>query len=436
MCGCGQTGILAQGKLSKFKATNHFNNNNLTNLRNFLLNSASAVIDGSPNKQHNKQSKIKTTILIKIGVKFIANELLAEINKIGWQMENLKTSDVFEIISNDSSSFFVHTNCYLWSFGIGIEVENEEKIPINVDKIVFESFTRRCNFCNLYGASVKCCISECQEIYHYPCALLVGCFHHSTSLKMLCPTHIEQAVYLFDTSKCLLCDTADRLNELLTCATCGSYFHSSCLSLPVDLVQNPMTRFGWQCPECKCCQICKQFGDDGQMIVCESCDKSYHVYCCRGNDVQNLNSGFKCDQCRRELCLTRACVTCKNLLSRDALPDGVCENCKKISLSGQNQHDNLSSYKKRSVKDLLQMSRVANQTIIAGSVVCTSPDSSSSPSRSPLVKKEYDNIRLMPESSHSTETENLAKSLNQTNKPIIGTKKKQISKKNVLLITN
>lgn len=75
--------------------------------------------------------------MLKIGFKSVPQQLLDEFNKVGWQMEILKTSDMFDL---NSDSFYVHLNCFLWS--TGVVFDKQTNLPMNIDKLTFESLTR------------------------------------------------------------------------------------------------------------------------------------------------------------------------------------------------------------------------------------------------------------------------------------------------------
>ena len=149
------------------------------------------------------------------------------------------------------------------------------------------------------------------------------------------------------------------------------------------------------------------------MIVCDTCDKCYHSYCLKNEIFLMKNShGWKCDPCKRELSLTRACLSCKGLVFKDSI-ECLCETCQEIKRN-LNQENN----KKRSVKDLLQLSRTQANS--------TSPE----PSRG-IIKKEPSNEHVnMNIKIELPITDTLSKPAIST-KPNIVTKKKQIPKKNV-----
>ena len=151
--------------------------------------------------------------------------------------------------------------------------------------------------------------------------------------------------------------------------------------------------------------------NDANLVICESCDKGYHTFCLKNEIFMIKNSlGWKCDPCKRELSLTRACLSCKGLVFKDSI-ECLCETCQEIKRN-LNQENN----KKRSVKDLLQLSR--SQTNLS----------------QPILKKEPINdlnVGAKLEAPNPTTSKPI---LSATSKPNIATKKKQIPKKNVIFI--
>lgn len=117
--------------------------------------------------------------------------------------------------------------------------------------------------------------------------------------------------------------------------------------------------------------------------------------------------GWKCDPCKRELSLTRACLSCKGLVFKDSI-ECLCETCQEIKRN-LNQENN----KKRSVKDLLQLSR--SQTNISQTI----------------LKKEPINDLNLAVKFHATVPTTSKPTVSTPSKPNIATKKKQIPKKNV-----
>lgn len=63
----------------------------------------------------------------------------------------------------------------------------------NVGPVVLQSSSRKCSFCNHYGASVICNTEGCNKIYHFPCATATGAFQELLSLTTFCSDHLNQA---------------------------------------------------------------------------------------------------------------------------------------------------------------------------------------------------------------------------------------------------
>jgi histone-lysine N-methyltransferase MLL3 len=57
----------------------------------------------------------------------------------------------------------------------------------------FICFLKKCSYCHRFGATIKCRIQLCDNMYHYPCAAARGCFQNIKTLTLLCPDHTEQA---------------------------------------------------------------------------------------------------------------------------------------------------------------------------------------------------------------------------------------------------
>ena len=52
-----------------------------------------------------------------------------------------------------------------------------------------------------------------------------------------------------------MCNIVGNIHEQLFCTSCGHHYHGNCLHPPVEV--NPIVRAGWQCPDCKICQMCR-----------------------------------------------------------------------------------------------------------------------------------------------------------------------------------
>ncbi|RKO86099.1 hypothetical protein BDK51DRAFT_22123 [Blyttiomyces helicus] len=55
--------------------------------------------------------------------------------------------------------------------------------------------------------------------------------------------------------------------------------HPGCLNLSDQAIEIVRQNSEWQCDECKCCTKCNLPTGDGEMVICDQCDKAWHTYC-------------------------------------------------------------------------------------------------------------------------------------------------------------
>eukprot|EP00049_Salpingoeca_infusionum_P006335 m.105264 g.105264 ORF g.105264 m.105264 type:complete len:633 (+) comp13277_c0_seq2:138-2036(+) len=88
--------------------------------------------------------------------------------------------------------------------------------------------------------------------------------------------------------------------ELLECSECERASHLKCLNLEPELAF-AVTKYKWQCLECKVCDVCSKSDDEKHILFCDECDRGYHTYCVgltslpRGRWV--CHSCGSCDSC-------------------------------------------------------------------------------------------------------------------------------------------
>ncbi|TKY85391.1 hypothetical protein EX895_005553 [Sporisorium graminicola] len=67
---------------------------------------------------------------------------------------------------------------------------------------------------------------------------------------------------------------------LISCYECGSSGHPSCLRWGRNPTKvRKALSYDWRCIECKKCEICRDKGDDAQLMFCDRCDRGWHLYC-------------------------------------------------------------------------------------------------------------------------------------------------------------
>ena len=65
---------------------------------------------------------------------------------------------------------------------------------------------------------------------------------------------------------------------LISCHECGNSGHPSCLQYTPSLVERIKAE-PWLCLECKRCTICEQAANADDLLICDACDKGFHMEC-------------------------------------------------------------------------------------------------------------------------------------------------------------
>ena len=69
-----------------------------------------------------------------------------------------------------------------------------------------------------------------------------------------------------------------KAEKLISCHECGNSGHPSCLSYSTELVARIKLE-PWLCLECKKCLICLQSANADGLLICDACDKGFHMGC-------------------------------------------------------------------------------------------------------------------------------------------------------------
>ncbi|XP_033611222.1 histone-lysine N-methyltransferase 2C [Cryptotermes secundus] len=259
-------------------------------------------------------------------------EQLDELSVVGYP-EEPEVGSLFE----SSGHFYVHQSCALWSSGV---TRTEDLVMENVGPAVLEASKRRCSYCSHFGATITCIVTTCTRVLHFPCAAASGAFQDCKTVTMVCSQHLDQVPLLLSGEvTCMTCFALGDVSNLMMCTNCGHHYHGSCVGLALlpgnmlncDLLmcmqQNlERLRAGWQCPDCRVCQVCRQPEDDSKVMLCEKCDKAYHAQCLRPIVTTIPKIGWKCKCCR-------VCSDCGSrtpgagLSSRWHAHYTVCDSC-------------------------------------------------------------------------------------------------------------
>ncbi|KAF9939418.1 PHD finger protein 10 [Mortierella alpina] len=81
---------------------------------------------------------------------------------------------------------------------------------------------------------------------------------------------------ILPTEKPLPCATS-YLNK---CKTCSNGFHPMCLQLDTPRIISAIASYPWQCNDCKLCVVCLEAGDEASLLICDDCDRGWHMSCC------------------------------------------------------------------------------------------------------------------------------------------------------------
>lgn len=66
--------------------------------------------------------------------------------------------------------------------------------------------------------------------------------------------------------------------QLISCHECGNSGHPSCLQYSPTLIERIQAE-PWLCLECKRCMICNQAANADDLLICDACDKGFHMDC-------------------------------------------------------------------------------------------------------------------------------------------------------------
>jgi hypothetical protein len=87
----------------------------------------------------------------------------------------------------------------------------------------------------------------------------------------------DDPVLVFE-EMCYLCGSFGNQNDFVTCVLCAESFHTFCLQLHSNDVEN-MYQTSWKCLNCKSCECCGKATDEDLLMFCGVCDRPYHSFC-------------------------------------------------------------------------------------------------------------------------------------------------------------
>lgn len=185
------------------------------------------------------------------------NEYIDELSIIGYT-EEPDLQSIFESLG----IFFVHRRCATWSDGV--VQHGKFKIDLNcficyvtkylglqnIGPVILQSTSRKCSYCNHFGASLACNADVCSKYYHFPCATAAGAFQDSKAVTNYCVQHLIQVpivceckllifkcffcdfkINFFAAAVCYTCKMHGDIANLMFCSSCGEHYHGICVGL-------------------------------------------------------------------------------------------------------------------------------------------------------------------------------------------------------------
>lgn len=105
------------------------------------------------------------------------------------ELEKVGHPESIELIHlHDCGYIYVHRSCAMWSIGV---IRDPSGTLDNVASAVSLSLTRKCTYCNKFGASMSCKMS-CPKYFHLPCVAASGGFQIIQNFTAFCKEHLGQ----------------------------------------------------------------------------------------------------------------------------------------------------------------------------------------------------------------------------------------------------
>ena len=131
---------------------------------------------------------------------------------------------------------------------------------------------------------------------------------------------------LLEAEACLVCGSFDSEDDLWICDECQEGFHYYCL-YPKDVDVKKSIRMEddhpWRCPRCSLCPKCGGKTNEGSLIACLDCKKTYHIRCV---GEKNCGMYWKCEECFK-------CEVCESKImfnkNDEPIRYEICENYSK-----------------------------------------------------------------------------------------------------------
>lgn len=102
---------------------------------------------------------------------------------------------------------------------------------------------------------------------------------------------------------CYLCGSFGDREALIRCGSCSEAYHHYCVSKSYGseekLEQIKAMDKPWLCPKCKSCERCHKKPEFFDCLICEKCDKLFHLQCLYQNIAVVFPPYWRCEDCFR-----------------------------------------------------------------------------------------------------------------------------------------
>lgn len=193
-CNLGERSQLGQGEMLRLQVSDkELKEIEAAAAADGELNTSNPDSEDAKNGNDAKSAKAITTLQQQL------NKRQKGLNKCKNPVQNVEYVDELEKIGHveacdmnaviDNGFFYVHRLCAMWSCGVVRDPNNDTLSGVST--ILKQSLSRKCLYCNHFGASASCKMS-CQNVYHYPCVAASGSFQVYQTCEVYCHEHLGQ----------------------------------------------------------------------------------------------------------------------------------------------------------------------------------------------------------------------------------------------------
>ncbi|CAH8553065.1 unnamed protein product [Heterobilharzia americana] len=217
-----------------------------------------------------------------------------------------------------------------------------------------------------------------------------------------------------ESSVCCCCGGLPTCEEaFLICKDCGLHAHPTCLDYWPELTERAR-QSPWQCSDCKTCTVCNNREYKSDLIICDACDKGFHIDCHQPKLVEPIDRS-----------LPWVCTTCQNEGYRVAigtLPTGM-NSQNSLSFEKINNSNNYTNSPLKEINSSHDSIRIETKIDLNKSVIEESLDKSIESSSNSSIDDMNSPTKITPTTttaSNIISNENiLVNSINPTNHSVI-----------------